>query len=325
MKISTVRVVLTEHDLMDMFKEFIKVEGLVIEKLKVNDIITVGGSFKKIVKIGFEFRLILEGVRDNILKFKIIEVKTWKIHIINNVKDFAIKSVIKNLEKFGISQENKILTLDLKKINTMIPYVNFNLISLRSFNGALEAEVDNLTYSAAKETAALVEVKVEVEEKTVSAAPEGTEKINKVKGKYTEIRNNVKKNVPDKCQKFLEYLLLLPDMITLLVRLLKDKRVDIKTRIAVGIITGYLLSPIDFLPDFIPFIGQIDDLVIAMYGLNVVFTKIPENIVLENWEGEENIITTVRSGVKYLNKFLGGENFGRLAKIFEGAVFEQGK
>lgn len=324
MKISVVKVVLTEKDLMDIFQEFVKVDGLSIEKLKINDTIVINGFYKKIVKIGFEFRLILEGVRENILKFKIVEVKVLKAHVPNGAKDLAIKSIVKKLDKLGISQDGKILTLDLNKINAMIPYVSYDLISLRSFNGALEAEVDNLSYSLHKEEVPVV-LEVEVEERTEGSVFEEHEKIKKAEGEYTGIRDNVKKRLPEKYGKILEYLFLIPDMIALLVRLLKDKRVDIKTKITVGIILGYILCPIDLLPDFIPFIGEIDDLVIALYGLNIIFNKIPENIILENWEGKDNIIVIVRTGVKYLNKFLGGENFGRLAKIFEGAVFQQKK
>jgi uncharacterized membrane protein YkvA (DUF1232 family) len=54
-------------------------------------------------------------------------------------------------------------------------------------------------------------------------------------------------------------LMFLPNMFTLLGRLIRDSRVPIaeKTLFAAAII--YVIMPLDFIPDVIPFIGQVDD------------------------------------------------------------------
>ncbi len=54
--------------------------------------------------------------------------------------------------------------------------------------------------------------------------------------------------------------MLIPDITVLLYRLLKDKRVDVKTKTLVVSVLSYIVSPVDIIPSFIPFIGQIDDL-----------------------------------------------------------------
>ena len=69
----------------------------------------------------------------------------------------------------------------------------------------------------------------------------------------------------DKAGEFTEYILALPDFFVLLCRLAVDKRVGGKQKLLVGGIIAYVISPIDIIPDFIPFIGYVDDLVLVVY------------------------------------------------------------
>lgn len=43
----------------------------------------------------------------------------------------------------------------------------------------------------------------------------------------------------------------------------KDKRTPVTAKILIGVTVGYLLSPIDLIPDFIPVLGLVDDLIIV--------------------------------------------------------------
>jgi uncharacterized membrane protein YkvA (DUF1232 family) len=56
---------------------------------------------------------------------------------------------------------------------------------------------------------------------------------------------------------------------------MRDKRVPWYAKFVIVFVLGYALSPIDFIPDFIPFIGQLDDLVIVPLGLVLCFKLIP--------------------------------------------------
>ena len=51
----------------------------------------------------------------------------------------------------------------------------------------------------------------------------------------------------------------------------KDKRTPLSARVLIGITIGYLLSPIDLIPDFIPVFGLLDDLIIvpALVALSI--------------------------------------------------------
>ena len=114
--------------------------------------------------------------------------------------------------------------------------------------------------------------------------------------------------------------MIVPDFLALLYRLFKDERVDKKTKAVVGVALGYLASPIDILPDSIPFIGKIDDVAIIFFVLNKIVNDIPENVLLENWQGQEDIIKIIKEGVNYINSAVGGETiesiWGKIESIF---------
>jgi uncharacterized membrane protein YkvA (DUF1232 family) len=63
--------------------------------------------------------------------------------------------------------------------------------------------------------------------------------------------------------------------------LLKDSRVPRPSKWLLGLAIGYLLSPIDLIPDFIPVLGQIDDLIIVPFLLTLALRFIPNQVIDE--------------------------------------------
>lgn len=61
----------------------------------------------------------------------------------------------------------------------------------------------------------------------------------------------------------------------------KDNRTPLSAKILIGITVGYLLSPIDLIPDFIPVIGLLDDLIIVPILISISIKLIP-TIVLND-------------------------------------------
>src|SRR6187549_3632467 len=61
----------------------------------------------------------------------------------------------------------------------------------------------------------------------------------------------------------------------------KDKRTPASAKILIGITAGYLLSPIDLIPDFIPVIGLLDDLIIVPFLIKLSLKLIPQKILDE--------------------------------------------
>jgi uncharacterized membrane protein YkvA (DUF1232 family) len=94
--------------------------------------------------------------------------------------------------------------------------------------------------------------------------------------------------------KMAEYLFLLPDFFILLTRLMLDKRVSGKTKLTVGGIIAYLMMPLDIIPDFIPIIGHIDDLVLVVIGLNKVLNDLDPQILTDNWSGDGQVLDQIK-------------------------------
>ncbi len=63
---------------------------------------------------------------------------------------------------------------------------------------------------------------------------------------------------------------------------LKDKRTPLIAKLLLGAAIGYLLLPFDLIPDFIPFFGQLDDLIIVPLLVYTALKLIPKYIIKEH-------------------------------------------
>jgi uncharacterized membrane protein YkvA (DUF1232 family) len=70
----------------------------------------------------------------------------------------------------------------------------------------------------------------------------------------------------------------------------RDPRVPWYARVFAGCVVGYAFSPIDLIPDFIPIIGYLDDLILVPLGIKAALSMIPENVMIESREKAQEII-----------------------------------
>ena len=61
----------------------------------------------------------------------------------------------------------------------------------------------------------------------------------------------------------------------------RDPRVPWAVKLLALAVAGYALSPIDLIPDFIPVLGYLDDLIIVPLGIWLVIALIPEDVMRE--------------------------------------------
>jgi uncharacterized membrane protein YkvA (DUF1232 family) len=70
--------------------------------------------------------------------------------------------------------------------------------------------------------------------------------------------------------------------------LLIDRRVGLLLKLIIpGLLLGYMIFPVDLLPDFIPVLGQLDDLAILALGIKLFIELSPKDIVRE-YRGDAN-------------------------------------
>jgi len=58
----------------------------------------------------------------------------------------------------------------------------------------------------------------------------------------------------------------------------RNARVPLLAKIIIGLVVAYALSPIDLIPDFIPIIGYLDDLILLPLGIWVSIQLIPQTV-----------------------------------------------
>jgi len=96
----------------------------------------------------------------------------------------------------------------------------------------------------------------------------------------------------------------LPNLVRLLGRLLTDSRVPTAEKaLFVGAII-YVISPIDFIPDVFPFIGQVDDIYLVVLTLIRLINRTNEGVVREHWSGGGDIVALIDSVVSIAPSFL---------------------
>src|SRR5256884_5660964 len=92
-------------------------------------------------------------------------------------------------------------------------------------------------------------------------------------------------------------LMFLPNMVILCGRLMVDKRVPRAERALFAAAVIYAIIPFDFIPDMIPFVGQIDDLFLISLTLLRLIDRTDDKIVREHWRGGGDVIQLAESGV----------------------------
>jgi uncharacterized membrane protein YkvA (DUF1232 family) len=74
----------------------------------------------------------------------------------------------------------------------------------------------------------------------------------------------------------------------LLRQLLRDQRVARRAKAAIGLLLPYLASPIDLIPDFLPVVGQIDDVALVLLVLRYVVRSAGPDVVTSCWRGSDD-------------------------------------
>lgn len=82
------------------------------------------------------------------------------------------------------------------------------------------------------------------------------------------------------------YVRQLPQYVRLLGGLITDPRVALIDKLLVFGAIGYIVMPIDLIPDFIPFFGEIDDVYLLVIALQRLIANAGRGVLLAHWSGE---------------------------------------
>lgn len=85
----------------------------------------------------------------------------------------------------------------------------------------------------------------------------------------------------------------IPDCVVLVTRLARDPRVPRRRKLLLLASLGYLASPVDLVPDFIPVAGQLDDAIVLGLALRGVVRAGGEPLIRELWPGPEQSLALI--------------------------------
>jgi len=78
----------------------------------------------------------------------------------------------------------------------------------------------------------------------------------------------------------------LPNFLRLLGGLLTDRRVSNTDKLLVAGAIAYIVMPMDFIPDYIPFLGEIDDLFVLVLALQRLIANAGRTVIQDHWMGD---------------------------------------
>ena len=82
-----------------------------------------------------------------------------------------------------------------------------------------------------------------------------------------------------------DLLLVLPRLARMIASLLVDRAVPAVAKVALGVVAVYLASPLDLIPDFIPVVGYLDDLLLAAIVVDGLLNYLDRSLLRKYWPG----------------------------------------
>ena len=85
----------------------------------------------------------------------------------------------------------------------------------------------------------------------------------------------------------------IPDYVRLMLGLMRDSRVSRFDRVLVLAAVAYVVSPLDFIPDVIPFLGQVDDVFLIVIALQRLVENAGRRVIADHWRGDPDEVSEV--------------------------------
>ncbi|OGK83466.1 MAG: hypothetical protein A2X51_14755 [Candidatus Rokubacteria bacterium GWC2_70_24] len=112
-----------------------------------------------------------------------------------------------------------------------------------------------------------------------------------------------------------DLLLLLPRLARMIASLLTDRQVPTAAKVALAAVAVYLASPVDLIPDFIPFLGYLDDALLVAVVVDGLLNYLDRSLLLKYWPGGVASLDATAAVARRLARWVPG----RLkARIFAG-------
>lgn len=101
-----------------------------------------------------------------------------------------------------------------------------------------------------------------------------------------------------------QLLLLLPRLARMVAGLLGDSAVPRAAKIALAAVAVYLASPLDLIPDFLPFVGYLDDALLVAVVVDGLLNFLDRSLILKYWPGDQASLDATAAVAKRLARWV---------------------
>lgn len=112
-------------------------------------------------------------------------------------------------------------------------------------------------------------------------------------------------------QEVTNYILLVPDIVALMARLMQDPRVSSQIKAEIAAASAYIVIPVDLMPEaFMGPAGLIDDAIVGMFALNRLVKAmgtVGEDILRQYWDGDEDVVLVMNRLLENADSFVTGK------------------
>ena len=138
---------------------------------------------------------------------------------------------------------------------------------------------------------------------------------------YQSIRNKIHSWIQTeegRNNRWADYILAVPDIFHLLVKLTLDPAVPDKHKAELGLGLAYFISPIDLLPEsLLGPLGLVDDLVVAAYILNTMLNETDPELVRKHWAGDQDVLRLVQQIIDSADEMIGSKIIDKIRVMFQ--------
>jgi uncharacterized membrane protein YkvA (DUF1232 family) len=133
---------------------------------------------------------------------------------------------------------------------------------------------------------------------------------------YDRLRAQVRPVVPGAGSDLRDVLLAFPDLVMLLVRLLRDPRVAVGDKAVALVGVAYVLSPLDLMPVWLfgP-LGALDDLIVVAATLSRIVNHVHPDVVRSHWSGQGDALRLIQRATDWSEARLGKRLRGVLGRL----------
>jgi uncharacterized membrane protein YkvA (DUF1232 family) len=83
-----------------------------------------------------------------------------------------------------------------------------------------------------------------------------------------------------------------------------DPRVPARNKLIFAGVAAYVVMPVDLIPDWLPGIGRLDDLIMLCVAVDSMLNHVPKAVLDTYWEGDQKVLDGVRSVVSTAVEFV---------------------